>query len=114
MRSSLILHLRIAHTKPQQTNRFDSCTDTVKDTRCQIWKKKLNMCLIQGWCYKKSLSTVPKSENYAIERFQRLATQYSFKTNCQFVLKFHGTLQKGFKDFPRNLSNTDSADRFPF
>ena len=28
MRSSLILHLRIAHTKPQQTNRFDSCTDT--------------------------------------------------------------------------------------
>ena len=30
MRSSLILHLRIAHTKPQQTNRFDSCTDTGK------------------------------------------------------------------------------------
>ena len=21
-------------------------------------------CLIQGWCFKKSLSTVPKSENY--------------------------------------------------
>ena len=28
--------------------------DTVAD------EKKLNMCLIQGWCYKKSLSTVPK------------------------------------------------------
>ena len=36
-------------------------------------EKKLNMCLIQGWCYKKSLSTVPKSENYAIERCRRLA-----------------------------------------
>ena len=35
-------------------------------------EKKLNMSLIQGWCYKKSLSTVPKSENYAIERCQRL------------------------------------------
>ena len=35
-------------------------------------EKKLNRCLIQGWCYKKSLSTVPKSENYVIERCQRL------------------------------------------
>ena len=40
--------------------------DTVAD------EKKLNMCLIQGWCYKKSLSTVPKSENYVIERCQCL------------------------------------------
>ena len=40
-------------------------------------EKKLNRCLIQGWYYKKSLSTVPKSENYMIERCQRLATQHS-------------------------------------
>ena len=31
--------------------------DTVID------EKKLNWCLIQGWCFKKSLSTVPKREN---------------------------------------------------
>ena len=30
--------------------------DTVAD------EKKLNMCLIQGWCYKKSRSAVPKTE----------------------------------------------------
>ena len=35
-------------------------------------EKKLNRCLIQGWCYKKSLSTVPKSENYEIKWCQRL------------------------------------------
>ena len=28
-------------------------------------EKKLNMCLIQGWCF--LLSTVPKSKNYAID-----------------------------------------------
>ena len=27
-------------------------------------EKKLNRCLIQGWYFKKSLSTVPKNENY--------------------------------------------------
>ena len=29
--------------------------DTVAD------EKKINWCLIQGWCFKKSLSTVPKT-----------------------------------------------------
>ena len=29
-------------------------------------EKKLNRCLIQGWCFKKSLSTVPKKENYTV------------------------------------------------
>ena len=29
-------------------------------------EKKLNRCLIQGWYFKKSLSTVPKNENYTI------------------------------------------------
>ena len=33
--------------------------DTVADD------KKLDWCLIQGWCFKKSLSTIPKRENYA-------------------------------------------------
>ena len=30
MRISLILHLNFVHIKPQQPNRFDSCTDTGK------------------------------------------------------------------------------------
>ena len=45
--------------------------DTVAD------EKKINWCLIQGWCFKNLLSTVPKSENYSIERCRRLATQHS-------------------------------------
>ena len=36
--------------------------DTVTD------EKKLNWCLIQGWCFKKSLSTVPKREIYVFQR----------------------------------------------
>ena len=32
-------------------------------------EKKLNWCLLQGWCFKKSLSTVPKSEKYVIEQY---------------------------------------------
>ena len=44
--------------KISNTDIFETVTD----------EKKLNWCLIQGWCFKKSLSTVPKSENYAIER----------------------------------------------
>ena len=31
-------------------------------------EKKLNWCLIQGWCFKKSLSTVPKREIYVFQR----------------------------------------------
>ena len=49
--------------------------DTVTD------EKKLNWCLIQGQCFKKSLSILPKSENYAIERCRRLATQHSLFSN---------------------------------
>ena len=29
-------------------------------------EEKLNMCLIQGWCYKKSLSTVPKKRKLRV------------------------------------------------
>ena len=36
--------------------------DTVADD------KKLDWCLIQGWCFKKSLSTVPKREIYVFQR----------------------------------------------
>ena len=55
-------------------------------------EKKLNRCLIQGWCYKKSLSTVPKSENYAIERCRRLTSHNATK----FVLKLVGLMAKWF------------------
>ena len=37
--------------------------DTIADD------KKFDRCLIQGWCFKKSLSTVPKNENYVSERW---------------------------------------------
>ena len=50
--------------------------DTVTD------EKKLNLCFIQGWCFQKSLSTVPKSKNYVIEACRRLATQHSYITVC--------------------------------
>ena len=36
--------------------------DTVAD------EKKVDRCLIQGWCFKKSLSTVPKREIYVFQR----------------------------------------------
>ena len=42
-------------------------------------EKKLNWCLIQAWCFKKSLSTVPKSKNYAIERCQRLSSDVTMQ-----------------------------------
>ena len=38
--------------------------DTVTD------EKKLNWCLIQGWCFKKSLSAVPKCEIYVLAVFR--------------------------------------------
>ena len=34
-------------------------------------------CLIQGWCFKKSLSTVPKRENYVLQRCE-LMTSHQF------------------------------------
>ena len=56
-------------------------------------EKKLNMCLIQGWCYKKSLSTVPKSENYAIERCRRLTLRSVFAlSNLMFIFS-HGLMK---------------------
>ena len=54
--------------------------DTVAD------EKKLNMCLIQGWCYKKSLSAVPKSKKYAIERCRRLAHMVKISYVFTFLL----------------------------
>ena len=37
--------------------------DTIADD------KKLDRCLVQGRCFKKSLGTVPKNENYVSERW---------------------------------------------
>ena len=71
--------------------------DTVAD------EKKLNMCLIQGWCYKKSLSTVPKSENYAIERCRRLALRSVVPilslSNLMFIFSQSG-FQSGLETAP--------------
>ena len=56
--------------KISNTDIFETVTD----------EKKLDWCLIQGWCFKKSLSTVPKSKNYAIEWCQftsDVTTQHS-------------------------------------
>ena len=50
--------------KLSNTDILDAVTD----------EKKLNWCLIQGWCFKKSLSTVPKSKNYVMEGCRRLTT----------------------------------------
>ena len=66
-------------------------------------EKKLNMCLIQGWCYKKSLSTVPKSENYAIERCRRLALRSVVPilslSNLMFIFSQSG-FQSGLETAP--------------
>ena len=60
-------------------------------------EEKLNMCLIQGWCYKKSLSTVPKSENYAIERCRRLSLRSVLRLSNLMVIrrmiKSHGLMK---------------------
>ena len=80
--------------------------DTVTD------EKKLNWCLIQGWCFKKSLSTVPKSEKYAIELWlsrrlngvdvsQRntvcfeLTSQDFFSKNCSQYMTFQFFIHQG-------------------
>ena len=51
--------------------------DTVADD------KKLDWCLIQGWCFKKSLSTVPKRENYVFQRCVNIASLSN--TLCEFM-----------------------------
>ena len=48
--------------------------DTVADD------KKL---LIQGWCFKKSLSTVPKRENYVFQQCVNMASLLN--TLCEFM-----------------------------
>ena len=48
--------------------------DTITDD------KKFDRCLIQGWFFKKSLSTVPKNENYVSECCLRHARHYDLFT----------------------------------
>ena len=55
--------------------------DTIADD------KKFDRCLIQGWCFKKSVSTVPKIKNYMSERCLRLATQHNLFTFVSEVLR---------------------------
>ena len=40
-------------------------------------------CLIQGWCFKKSLSTVPKRTNYVFQRCVNIASLSN--TLCEFM-----------------------------
>ena len=103
-------------------------------------EKKLNWWLIQGWWLQKISQYCPKKQKLRDGRVSTsrndthtlgrlLRACFNFKaeietrtrkpfqcvhTATQFVLKCCGTLQKGLEDFPRNLSNTDSADRLPF
>ena len=81
--------------------------DTVTD------EKKLNLCLIQGWCFQKSLSTVPNSENYAIEWFQpgsdkglfKIVDRIKYQTNFKRqVLTNRSFFQKSLKE-PQLLDN---------
>ena len=71
--------------------------DTVADD------KKLDWCLIQGWCFKKSLSTVPKSENYVIEWCRRLALRSVVPilslSNLMFIFSQSG-FQSGLETAP--------------
>ena len=82
--------------------------DTVAD------EKKLTGAWSKVGASKNLLSTVPKSENYAIEQCQRLASQRN--TVC-FEIAFVNFFTFGWKDLfgvLRNLWNTDSADKFLF
>ena len=58
--------------------------DTIADD------KKLDRCLVQGRCFKKSLSTVPKNENYVSERCLRHARHYDLFT---FVSEIVGVFE---------------------
>ena len=55
--------------------------DTIADDR------KFDRCLIQGWNFKKSLSTLPKNKNYMSECCLRLATQHNLFTFVSEILQ---------------------------
>ena len=79
-----------------------------------LMRKKLTGAWSKVGASKNLLSTVPKSENYAIEQCQRLASQRN--TVC-FEIAFVNFFTFGWKDLfgvLRNLWNTDSADKFLF
>ena len=75
-----------------------------------LMTKKNNMCLVQHRRYEKSHSAVPKTERLAMIRrllpSRHILLLIRLVNLFTFVLKFCGTLQKGPKNFPRNLSNT--------
>ena len=48
--------------------------------------KKFDRHFIQGWCFKKSLSTLPKNKNNMSERCLRLATQHDLFTFVSEIL----------------------------
>ena len=92
------------------TDIIDSVTDD----------KKNNMCLVQHRRYEKSHSAVPKTERWVV--IQRIdvrnwtlnGVDVSQVTSQRITVCFDISRNslKGFKNFPRNLSKTDSADKF--
>ena len=73
--------------------------DTVAD------EKKINWCLIQGWCFKKSLCTVPKTERLTLSCTVNFVFVYfSGRNLCQ------STFQSGSRnssDFQIQTVQTD-------
>ena len=67
-----------------------------------LMTKKLDRCLIQGWCFKKSLSTVPKRENYVFQRCVNIASSWrhiKFSKICFEIGR--NSSQSGFQSGPQ-------------
>ena len=80
--------------------------------------KKLDWCLIQGWCFKKSLSTVPKRKNYVFQRCKYTLRVHDVTLNLvKFVYSLMSEMCGGSQKYSlqplKSLQITDSADRFP-
>ena len=54
--------------------------DTVTD------EKKLNLCLIQGWCFQKSLSTVPKRAKITRLNYRARILKKKFWNPCNKLI----------------------------
>ena len=71
-------------------------------------------CLIQGWCFKKSLSAVLKRKIYV---FQRCVSLRHIKFSKICLLFWSEFMSEYFPKWVTQLfrlSNTDSANRFSF
>ena len=86
--------------------------DTIAD------EKKLNMCLIQGWCSKKISQCCPKKQKVRDWTVSASHLTHSKKLKNSYLFTFWSEFMSEY--FPKwvmqlfRLSNTDSANRFPF